>query len=211
MKKCNCCGIEKPLDDYYEVRRKTPLVRKIKTDNRVPRCKACYKEKAKQWVKDNPEARKAIARRWDSANVEKRAKSAAAHNAKDSTKEGQRLWRKANGVAYHRGRRQNDPMFAFKWKMRTILLKAFYRGGYKKRSKSNAIFGCSWVDLIAHLEKQFSPGMTWENRGEWEIDHIVPLATAACEDDIIRLNHYSNLQPLWAHDNRTKSAKLGAL
>ena len=211
MKKCNHCGVEKPLDDYYEVRRKTPLVRKIKTDDRVARCKACYKAKAAQWAKDNPDARKAITRKWDSENKDAKTVFTAAYNAKESTKERQRAWRKANMTAYLRGRRQSDSAFAFKWKMRSILLKAFYRGGYKKRSKSNVIFGCSWPDLITHLEKQFADGMTWENRGEWEIDHITPLATAQTEDDIIRLNHYTNLQPLWRHDNRTKSAKLGAL
>jgi len=52
--------------------------------------------------------------------------------------------------------------------------------------------------------------MNWENRGlyngelnyGWDIDHIKPLATATCETDIIKLNHYTNLKPLCSYTNR---------
>ena len=50
--------------------------------------------------------------------------------------------------------------------------------------------------------------MCWENHGEWHIDHVVPLASAKTEDEIYKLNHYSNLQPLWKIDNLKKSNKL---
>jgi hypothetical protein len=50
--------------------------------------------------------------------------------------------------------------------------------------------------------------MSWENRSEWHIDHIVPLSSAKSEAEIIFLNHYSNLQPLWAKDNIQKSNKM---
>jgi hypothetical protein len=48
--------------------------------------------------------------------------------------------------------------------------------------------------------------MSWENRAEWHIDHIVPLATAKCEEDVIKLNHFTNLRPLWAADNLKKNS-----
>ena len=99
-------------------------------------------------------------------------------------------------------------MFAFKIKTRNLIRKAFDRNGFTKRSKSNNILGCSWPEFISHMEKQFKDGMTWQNRGEWHIDHIIPLATATCEDDIIRLNHFTNLRPLWAEENLRKSDKL---
>ena len=50
--------------------------------------------------------------------------------------------------------------------------------------------------------------MSWENMGKWHIDHIIPLSTAITEEDVIRLCHYTNLQPLWAEDNLKKSNKL---
>lgn len=99
-------------------------------------------------------------------------------------------------------------MYALKIKMRSILQKAFDRNGYTKRSKSNDILGCTWAEFQLHIERQFQPGMTWLNRGEWHIDHIIPLATAQTEEDVIRLNHHTNLRPLWAKDNLQKSDKL---
>ena len=50
--------------------------------------------------------------------------------------------------------------------------------------------------------------MNWDNRSEWHIDHIVPLSSANTEEELIRLCHYTNLQPLWAEDNLKKGGKL---
>jgi len=50
--------------------------------------------------------------------------------------------------------------------------------------------------------------MSWENRGKWHIDHIVPVSSAKTEQDIIKLNHYTNLRPMWASDNIKKSNKM---
>jgi hypothetical protein len=61
-----------------------------------------------------------------------------------------------------------------------------------------------------YMEKQFQPGMSFDNYGfdGWHIDHIVPLATAKTEEQVAKLNHYTNLQPLWAKDNMSKGAKI---
>lgn len=81
------------------------------------------------------------------------------------------------------------------------------KSGYSKKSKTAEILGCDWDFFVCHIEKQFTKGMSWENRGEWHIDHIVPLASAETEDDVIALNHFTNLRPLWAVDNITKGDK----
>jgi hypothetical protein len=54
------------------------------------------------------------------------------------------------------------------------------------------------------LEKQFVVGMSWDNRNKWHIDHIIPLSSAKTEEEIYKLAHYTNLQPLWAEDNLSK-------
>jgi hypothetical protein len=205
---CSCCNVEKHLDDYYEVKRKTPLVRKIKTDNRKAMCKQCYTARAKKWSSENKERRKEISKRYSKNNIEKIVLARKERYQRADVKEKSREYRLKNVTRYLRERRQSDPLFAFKIKTRNLIRKAFDRNGFTKRSKSNDILGCSWPEFISHMEKQFKEGMTWHNRGEWHIDHIIPLATATCEDDIIRLNHFTNLRPLWAEENLRKSDKL---
>lgn len=110
--------------------------------------------------------------------------------------------------AYRVKRYREDPVFAVEVRCRARILGAFRQKGYTKKSRTYDIVGCSFEHLCQHLESQFKPGMRWDNRSEWHIDHIVPLATAKTEDDVIRLCHYTNLQPLWAHENFAKSDKL---
>jgi hypothetical protein len=53
--------------------------------------------------------------------------------------------------------------------------------------------------------------MSWDNMGKWHIDHIIPISSACGEVDLIKLNHYTNLQPLWEVDNLKKSNKIISL
>lgn len=83
--------------------------------------------------------------------------------------------------------------------------------GYRKTLGSNGKFiGCSLEELKQHLEKQFKPGMTWENYGKWHVDHIQPLSSFNLQDDkeIKKACHFTNLQPLWARENLQKSNKV---
>jgi len=82
---------------------------------------------------------------------------------------------------------------------------AFKMRGYKKNTKTKSILGCSFSEFKAHMENQFTQGMSWNNRPLWHIDHIIPMATAKTEEDVIKLNHYKNLRPLWAEENRKKA------
>lgn len=78
------------------------------------------------------------------------------------------------------------------------------------KSKSCEILGCSFKEFKSYIESKFEYWMTWENHGKyngeldygWDIDHIVPLSSAKSVDDVIRLNHYTNLQPLCSKNNR---------
>ena len=73
---------------------------------------------------------------------------------------------------------------------------------------SLTMLGCSVEDFKDHITAQLRDGMTWENFGQWHIDHIVPLkyGTPTLEDTIERL-HYTNTQPLWAADNMSKGSR----
>lgn len=101
--------------------------------------------------------------------------------------------------------RKVDPMVAITKRVRGLVSNSLVRRGYRKGSLTECIIGCSFAQFAKHIERQFLPGMTWENRRLWHVDHITPLATAETEVDVIALNHFTNLRPLWAADNLAKS------
>jgi hypothetical protein len=116
-----------------------------------------------------------------------------------------RVFDNANALKRHKVK--TDPMYALIGRVRARLNEVFRINGYTKRSKSQEIIGCSYEFLRGYIESKFVDGMTWENRNLWHIDHIIPLSSAKCEMDIIKLSHYTNLQPLWAEDNQRKGNK----
>lgn len=114
----------------------------------------------------------------------------------------------ARHVAYRRKLRESDPVFALAHRMRSLVAHGLRANGLSKRSKTAEIIGCTWPEFAAHIERQFLPGMTWENRALWHIDHIVPLATAVTEADVLALSRFTNLRPMWAADNLAKNSKI---
>jgi len=154
----------------------------------------------KQYRANNSDQRKEAMRQWYLKNAEYAKQQAKQYRSvnKDKMKEWHKVYRKERMVA--------DPVYALTIKIRTLIGAKFASGGYTKRSKTYAILGCSYSEFKLHIERQFCNGMSWDNHGEWHLDHIVPVATATCEDDVIRLNHYTNFQPLWATDNLRKGA-----
>lgn len=108
-------------------------------------------------------------------------------------------------TALRRRKRHTDPLFALKHSIRSLISGSINRSGYKKNAKTEQILGCTIHFFKEHLERQFLKGMNWENRHLWHIDHITPVAAAKCEDDIIALNRFTNLRPMWAKDNIAKT------
>lgn len=106
-------------------------------------------------------------------------------------------------------RKERDPLFRFKEAIRGLVKNTFHRKSCNKNCKTYNILGCTFEELKIHIEKQFQSGMTWENHGlyGWHIDHIKPIDLATNKEEVIKLNHYTNLQPLWAKDNLFKSNK----
>lgn len=102
----------------------------------------------------------------------------------------------------------NDPVAAFKALMRKRMCNWFRRKKFPKKSSTEQILGCSFDEFKKYIASLFKDGMTWDNYGEWQLDHIIPLSTAKNIEDVERLCHYTNLQPLWAKDNLEKRAKI---
>ena len=109
--------------------------------------------------------------------------------------------------SYMRWKRRTDPLFRLSSRIRSRVIRSIKAQGFKKTSLTSQILGCDWETLKLHLERQFQEGMSWENIGQWHIDHVHPLAQAKTEEELLALCHYSNLQPLWATDNFSKGRK----
>jgi hypothetical protein len=105
-------------------------------------------------------------------------------------------------------RLKEDPKYRLTRNLRNRLYYALLRTEWKKNTKFSEYIGCSLDELKLHIEKQFKDNMSWDNYGDWEIDHIIPLDSAQTEEDLYKLCHFSNLQPLWYVDNIKKANKV---
>ena len=130
-------------------------------------------------------------------------------NNKDIIKEKQKIsYYENNKSEQIKNRRKTDPIFRIKTYLGNRLRDYLKGLNYCKNSKIFDIVGCTPIELKVYIESKFVDGMCWENHGEWHIDHIIPLSTGKTLEDVYRLNHYSNLQPLWKLDNLKKSNKI---
>lgn len=109
---------------------------------------------------------------------------------------------------YSRNRRRQDPIHKMKNILRTRIYYFLKSKSFIKNKKTEDIIGCCYDDFKKHIEELFKENMSWENHGEWHIDHIIPLDSAITDCDILKLCNYKNLQPLWANENLKKSNKI---
>jgi len=111
---------------------------------------------------------------------------------------------------YRSNKRKTDSIYNLKHNIRGLVTSSFKEKGIKKNSKTSEILGCTFEEFKYHLESSFEPWMTWDNTGlyngelnhGWDIDHIIPISTATTEEEIVKLNHFTNLQPLCSKVNR---------
>jgi hypothetical protein len=120
-------------------------------------------------------------------------------------------WFRDTRPEYIKNRLKTDPVFKILNNVRTRLKKYLQINNLSKFNKTMELVGCTPQELKLHIEKQFLPGMSWDNYNykTWHIDHIRPISLAKTMDDIVslKLMHYTNFQPLWANENLKKSNK----
>jgi hypothetical protein len=109
---------------------------------------------------------------------------------------------------YNKKKRNENPIFKLTTNIRVLIQQQLKKQGYNKNSKTFQILGCSYKEFKQHIEQQFKKGMNWNNQGQWHLDHIYPVSLAKNKAELIKLNHYTNFQPLWAKDNITKGNKI---
>ncbi len=173
--------------------------------------KALRKKIADQKYRDE---HKVEAKAWRDAHKSQRAEYLKTNKAKIATV--MKEWHKNHKLEYSEyvrvycnTRRRTDPAFRAMRLCRASFTKWFKSKGYHKYGHVSELLGCSFKELCQHLESQFKPGMTWENQGYygWHIDHIKPLASfdPLNPEHLKEAWHYTNMQPLWAKENFTKS------
>lgn len=150
------------------------------------------KNSKKQYYTKNSEKVKKRVIEYNKKNPEVRIK----YTNSDKNKNYMRLFKKKH---YE----QNPHVYA----LRTILRNTLKRIGMKKQGKTVELLGYSALELKEHIEKLFLEGMSWENHGEWHIDHKKPVSSFDKSEKISIINSLDNLQPLWAQDNLKKSNK----
>ena len=160
--------------------------------------KSEYFEKQKQYRINNEEKIRERRRLYRFKNAEKIKLAKQKYGAENRDKIAKAL----------ADRRAKNPIARMANSMRRSI-RRYLDAGQKGEMSSFEIIGCSKDDLRKHLESKFRDGMTWRNYGKhWHIDHVVPLISANSEDEIKRLCHWTNLQPLTAFENISKGSKI---
>jgi hypothetical protein len=119
--------------------------------------------------------------------------------------ENKKLIRKKNNE-WKNNKRKTDGFYRMKINLRHRLRNYLFEESKSKRTYD--IVGLDKLEFKSYVESKFTEGMTWENYGKWHLDHIIPLCQAKDNNDALLLNHYTNLQPLWAEDNLRKNRKI---
>lgn len=235
MQTCKKCGIEKPLDEFHKDKSRLLGVTSICKPCAIAKSKAwlelnkakhkdtckAYREKHKErllkthkeWAENNANKIKQHKAKWKRNNpdaVRRHAREAYYRNL-DSVKARKKKYLAENKDkinAYAKKRRE-----AVDIKLNTYIGNGIRQSmqGKKQGTKWLEIVGYSVKDLREHLESLFVDGMSWENYGEWHIDHIRPIASFDFSDAPFNTAkecwRLENLQPLWAIDNLRKGAK----
>jgi hypothetical protein len=113
---------------------------------------------------------------------------------------------------YERYRKASDPAYKLISNFRTAIYQVLKENNVEKNKHYFDILKYTPEELISHLEKQFTDSMTWENYGEWHVDHRMPISSFVFEsvddDSFMKCWSLDNLQPMWGKENITKGDKI---
>lgn len=160
-------------------------------------------ERKAKWVENNSDHIKEYNKEYIKANSDKRKEYAKEYrkNNKGKIRE------------YFNNLRNSNDLVKLIDNTRRMIRYGFVSKGFQKTNKTELILGCSFNEFKVHIESLWEDWMNWDNYGNpkdgileldksWDIDHIIPLSTAKTEEDVVRLNHYTNQRPLCSYTNR---------
>ena len=241
MKKCKKCNIEKELSEFSKHKmfkdglnctcknclnehyRNNPTMIAYKKNNREllnhrqnerrkrdlnnPEKSLYIKQRKAEWYQKNRDASIEKNRVWKTKNIEYRQQYT--KNRYEANKKNLNKARVKQASIQWR----NDPLYRTKEVCRKKIIRYLKNNGFIKSKSTTEILGANFKIVRKYIERQFLKGMTWENHSidGWHIDHKIPLSSAKTEEELLKLFHYTNLQPLWSFDNLKKSNKILAI
>lgn len=220
MKKCSTCKIEKEFEFFSRLKsskdgykysckdciKKYSIINKDKIKEYKKEYylnnKECIDSKNKKYYIDNKDKIQEYQSIYWSDQINKERRKSNYKRWREDNKENIKEYKKR----YYHNVVMTDDMKRFKYSVRSMV-KRFIEN---KSNNTEYIIGCSYEFLKSYIESKFEIWMSWDNYGlyngelnyGWDIDHIIPLSSANTEEDVIILNHYTNLQPLCSKINR---------
>ena len=194
-KVCSKCNIAKHIDGFSK--------HKNAKDGLQSNCRQCGAESSKQWKLNNPEKNKESHQKTFKKHYIPKEKTPE-NIRKQKRKEYQNEWRK---------KKIKDPLIKLHNSIMHSIWKSLQKNSLPKQNKTLDILGLShWGKFKTYIETQFTEGMNWDNYGNkkdcWSVDHIIPRSLATTLNEIYKLNHYTNLRPMWHIENIKKSNKI---
>ena len=200
MKKCNKCNETKPIIDFVSGK----LI-----------CKKCWSIDRKIYYQKNKE--KILKKQLENYHTNNTKSKERYKLNREVFKLKNAEYYKQNKItinkkkeATHKKRFETDVLYRLIYRLRRNISGSIRGKGYTKKAKTTDILGCSFEVFKTHLESKFEPWMNWDNHGKyngtfnygWDLDHIIPISSADNEIGIMKLNHYTNFQPLCSKINR---------
>jgi hypothetical protein len=219
---CKKCNVLKNIDSFSK--------QKTNKDGYKNNCKKCIAEYGKKYRKQNLEKERERVNNYYKQNKLKRLEYFSENRDKkneyarkyyvlnkDVISEKYKKYYQSNknyiierNNKYYNHKIKSDPFFKLKKQIKGLIRDSLRSRGIKKSNRTHEILGCSIEEFKVYLESKFEPWMNWDNKGlyngefnyGWDIDHIIPTSSANTEEELIKLNHYTNLQPLCSYHNR---------
>lgn len=195
IKACNKCETIKSIEEFTK--------NKKSKDGYRNQCQMCYKEYQKEYRLKHKSKNSEYQKEYRLENRESLLEYSRENNKRLSVKKQKREWYLENKdwlekTEHRRKYRYEYNKKSIKLKWRLFLNNTLKRLGKTKEGHTIDLLGYSANELKIHLELLFTDGMSWDNYGEWHIDHKRPVSSFDDDTPINIVNALTNLQPLWA-------------
>lgn len=188
-KYCSQCDTDKDINEFY-----------TRNNKPISLCKVCTRLNVAEYKQSNPDKIKFSKKKHRENNKEYYSNYGKEYRKSNREK----LNRKNN--EYKKKRRKEDIGYRLKGSISARIRKSVER----KSNSSMELLGCDINFYKEYLKELFTEGMSWDNYGEWQIDHKIPVSSFNLNDktEVFRCFNYKNTQPLWAADNLRKSNRV---